>query len=342
MTKSISKNLPKATHFGDVHLNGFDLSSVVLEDGRRLFSDRSLAYAFGIRGGGAYYKRKKNATNDSAVLPEYLSASFLKPFISNELIEKFDSAVEYTAKNGKKSRGIDATVLADICDVYVTAKNKGVDNDNFLKVADNAYTMIKAFAKVGIIALVDEATGYQYDREKEALQQILKLYVAEDILEWQKTFHDPFYQEIFRLRKWPFTTNGINSRPGVVGTYTNTFIYGQMPIGVMDKIRAVTPKNKKGHYVYKFHQSLTPEIGKEHLKKQLIEVTTLMSISQTWQEFIDLFNRKYKKQGKQLSIDFGEEEEKQKNEMNATEFDRSLKGIMAAGKPPPFKGKETE
>lgn len=84
----------KATHQVELTLNGFELSCAVLDDENRtrVFSERTIATAFGIKGGGSYWKRKKEG---SAVLPEYLSASYLKPFISNELLEKFDSALIY-------------------------------------------------------------------------------------------------------------------------------------------------------------------------------------------------------------------------------------------------------
>jgi hypothetical protein len=44
------------------------------------------------------------------------------------------------------------------------------------------------FARVGIIALVDEATGYQEVRDHEALQEILKRYISEELLVWVRTF----------------------------------------------------------------------------------------------------------------------------------------------------------
>lgn len=68
---------------------------------------------------------------------------------------------------------------------------------------------MRVFARVGITALVDEATGYQYDREKNELQKILKAYIAEDLLPWQKRFPDIYYKELFRLNGWDFTVNGI-------------------------------------------------------------------------------------------------------------------------------------
>jgi len=161
---------------------------------------------------------------------------------------------------------------------------------------------MRSFAKVGIIALIDEATGYQYVRENNELQQILKAYVSEEILSWQKTFHDQFYKEIFRLKKWDFTAFGIKNRPGIVGTYTNQFIYSQLPKDVVEFIKDRTPKSETGGYKVRLHQSLTPDIGREHLRNQIIAVTTLMSVSRTWEEFKRLFERKYG----QIELDFGD------------------------------------
>jgi hypothetical protein len=68
-------------------------------DGKRVLSERSLANAFGIKGGGAYWSRKK--IDSSAVLPEYLSANYLKDFISTELRNKLNSAaIEYISVSG--------------------------------------------------------------------------------------------------------------------------------------------------------------------------------------------------------------------------------------------------
>ena len=68
---------------------------------------------------------------------------------------------------------------------------------------------MRAFARVGITALVDEATGYQYEREHDELQKILKAYISEELLPWQKRFPDIFYKELFRLNGWNYTVNGI-------------------------------------------------------------------------------------------------------------------------------------
>ena len=56
-------------------------------------------------------------------------------------------------------------------------------------------------AKVGLIALVDEATGYQYEREEDALQMKLKLYLqSEEIRKWEPTFPDELWKDSADLR----------------------------------------------------------------------------------------------------------------------------------------------
>ena len=90
---------------------------------------------------------------------------------------------------------------------------------------------------IGITALVDEATGYQYEREKDELQKILKAYISEELLQWQKTFPEKYYQEIFRLNGWDFTLSSIKKRPGVVGIWTNKLIYEQLPKGCLKSLK---------------------------------------------------------------------------------------------------------
>jgi len=109
------------------------------------------------------------------------------------------------------------------------------------------------------------------------LQKILTAYVSDEIAKWQLTFKIDFYKELFRLWKQSFNPNNIK-KPSFVGTLTNKFIYKAMPEGVSEVVKDNTPKTKSGNYKYRFHQSLTPEIGREHLKTQIIEVTALMSV----------------------------------------------------------------
>lgn len=111
--------------------------------------------------------------------------------------------------------------------------------------------MIRGFARVGIVALIDEATGYQYERERFELQKILTAYVSEEILKWQLTFRDDFYKEIFRLWDLPFIPKYIKNKPSFIGKLTIKYIYDQMPRGVIEKVKENIGKTKNGNWKYR-------------------------------------------------------------------------------------------
>jgi hypothetical protein len=281
------------THEGELDLNGLKIPCYILDDGTRVLSGRGMQIALNMVDDD---DEKQTA---GTRLSRYLNQKTLNPFIFNgKDVDHFNPIICY--KGDAKINGYEATILADICDAFLEARKHINLSARQQIIAQQCEILIRGFARVGIIALVDEATGYQYDRERDELQKILKAYISEEILNWQLTFTDAFYREIFRLKKWKFTAPDIKKRPGVVGRYTNQFIYEMMPKGVLQKLKSNTPKSESGNYIYRFHQSLTPNIGREHLRNQILVVTTLMSIARSWDEFLTLFQRKFG----QLSLDF--------------------------------------
>jgi len=201
---STEKKLLKAEYNGELPLVGFPITCAVLENETRVISERSLALALGIRGGGAHWQNKK-LKNESAILPEYVSAKYLKPFISPEIEEKLKAPIKYVSKSGAEASGMFAEVLPDICHIWIQAKEKGaLKNETQKQIAENAYTLLRGFAHVGIIALIDEATGYQAVRSRKSLQEILEKFIAKELRPWVKTFPDEFYENYFRLRGWQY------------------------------------------------------------------------------------------------------------------------------------------
>ena len=302
---------------GTLNLGENKLPCYVLEDGTRVLSGRKMQEILKVVDGNI----------SGTKLPQFLSNSILKPFIfSNKDAAHFDPIICFKGK--QRINGYEATVLTDICEAILRARRSGVKmTERQQTVANQCEILLSSFAKIGIIALIDEATGYQNEREHFELQKILSAYISEEILKWQLTFTDDFYREGYRLWGLPFIPKYIKNKPSFIGKLTTKYIYDLLPDGVVDKIKEKTGKTDKGNWKYKWHQSLTPEIGREHLKKQIIEVTTLMSISKSKSEFNELFERKYNAKPIQLELEFNEDINEVKSKSN-DDFDKGIDKII--------------
>ena len=318
--------MKKITHEGTLELTSkLSLPCYVLDDGTRVISGRGMQDVLRLVDEGSVGQKPGSR------LTRLLNNKSLKPFIFKAKEADHFKPIECT-KGHAKINGYEATVLVDICDAMLEARKQKVKMTARQKIiTDQCEILIRSFARIGIIALVDEATGYQYDREKKELQTILKFYISEEILEWQKTFHDNFYKEIFRLWEIPFTPQGIKKKPQFVGRLTNKLIYEKLPRGVLVKLKENTPRTEGGNWKYKLHQSLTPEVGREHLKKQLYEVTALASVSKNKREFLQFMEKKYG----QLELPFTDIEELEPSlkEENKMSFGNAISKIAKAGKP---------
>lgn len=268
---------PKATHSGTWEIgNGLEIECYVMDNKERVFSLRGAAKSMGLAGGGGI------------ALKRNLNAAFLSPYLSDELKDwiykaNTNSLPQYITKSGTAFQPIKSSVFVDLCKAYIDAKQDGVLKlESQITVADRMYAIMTAFAKTGLDAIIDEVTGYQYDREQDELQKLLSKYVSEELMPWTKRFPDEFYKQMFRLKGWTYTGK---NRPQYVGKLTNQYIYDQLPDGVLQELKEKTPKNKR------LHQSLTESVGVPHLDKQLQKTIGLMQASDTWEEFEILFDK---------------------------------------------------
>nr|DAI63918.1 MAG TPA: P63C domain protein [Caudoviricetes sp.] len=280
-----------------LHLGELEIPCYVLEDGTRVFSGRGIQKAIG-------YDNKSGQWMSSFCKMEGISSYLCAG--DNSISERLSNPVKFKRNDAGGSQsttnGYEVTLLVDICSAIIDANRAGVFNDE--TIVRNADIIIRSVAKVGIIALVDEATGYQYERENDELQKILKAYISEELLPWQKRFPDIFYKELFRLNGWDFTVKGIKKRPGIIGKWTNMFIYEELPNGVLDELKKKTPKNESGNRTSRYHQLLTLDIGEPNLEKQINKVITLFQVSDNMKQFCDNFKKMKMRQIGQMEIPF--------------------------------------
>ncbi|MBI5409931.1 MAG: P63C domain-containing protein [Nitrospirae bacterium] len=283
-------------------IGGEKIPCYVLDDGTRILRERSVATALGRKGGGAHWQKKKSAEK-SALLPEYLSLKNLDPYITEDMRESLLNPITYRLKSGSIAQGIPAKLLTDICNIWLTAREKGALTKSQLITAYKAELLMRGFAQVGIIALVDEVTGYQEARTKHALQEILEKFIAKELRPWIKTFPDDFYKEIFRLNNWEFKTSSVK-RPGVIGTWTNDIVYNRLAPGVRDELHRLAERDEKGRAKHKLFQRLTEGTGHPKLREHLAAVTALMKAATNWKDFKHLLQRALPAYGSNLQIPY--------------------------------------
>jgi hypothetical protein len=280
-----------------LRLGNLEIPCYVLDNGMRVFSGRGIQKAIG-------YDSKSGQWMNSFCKMDGVSSYLCAG--DNSISERLSKPIKFKRNNAGGSQstanGYEVTLLVDICSAIIDANRAGVfDNDVIVR---NADIIIRSVAKVGIIALVDEATGYQYERENDELQKILKAYISEELLPWQKRFPDIFYKELFRLNGWDYTVNGIKKRPGIIGKWTNTFIYEELPNGVLEELKKKTPKSESGNRTNRYHQLLTTDIGEPNLEKQINKVITLFQVSDNMKQFCDNFKKMKMRQIGQMELPF--------------------------------------
>ena len=295
----------KADYVGKLHLGEKTIPCAVLNDGTRVLSERSVAQSLGKKGGGAHWQRKKSDIS-GALLPEYVSAKILESYISEETKEKLLNPISYKSKTGGEAKGIPATLLPEICDIWLKARDNGaLTTESQKTTAKNAEMLLRAFAHVGIIALVDEATGYQEIRDRIALQQILDKYLTDEWAKWTKTFPDDYYKDLFRLKNIPYPpVPSTTKKPSYVGHWTNDIIYDRLAPGVKKALKEKNPRLPSGFRGRKHHQYLTRDYGHPELTDLLSNVIFLMKSCSDWDDFKERLNRAKPKYGKTLLLDF--------------------------------------
>ncbi|MGA2407070.1 MAG: P63C domain-containing protein [Bacteroidales bacterium] len=319
----IKEKLPRATHSGQIEVAGFKIDCYNLDNGERVLSRIGFLRAMGRKG-----KAKGGRKYDSEFqTPVFLSATNIKSLITNEILENSKPIFFYDL-SGNTSIGYQGNLLPQTAFLYSQAYDKGLLKPNQFHIGEQSKILVKGFLRVSIISLIDEATGYQYDREQNELQTILKLFISEEILAWQKAFHLNFYKEIFRLWNVPFTDKNISRKPQFIGKLTNELVYKNLPKGtfILEKLKSKTPKTIGGNFRYRLHQSLTADVGREALKKVIYSVETLATISDSKEQFKRLVEDRYG----QREIHFAEfwdiVETPKINK--PTDFDKELIGLL--------------
>jgi hypothetical protein len=299
--KKARANMVRITHTGNLNLGGFQLPCYVTAKGERLLSGRGLQEALRLVDEEAPASGQKPGSR----VDRFLTAKWSKSLIYKNKLPDHFSPVRCLYE-GKQISGYRAEVLADVCEAMLEARDLGLlTTTRRLAIAKQCEILMRGFMRVGIIALVDEATGYQRDRTRDALAQILEAYVAKELQPYIRTFDAAYYEHMFRLRGLPYPPAKAQYRPAYFGHLTNDIIYRRLAPGVLTALKEEAKKEQKKT---KLFQHLTAGFGRQELLKHLGTVIGFMKISKDWPDFMQKLNIVSTRYGETMALDLDEKD----------------------------------
>jgi len=248
----------------------------VLDDGTRVITQGSFLQALG-------RSRTVRRTAIDEDLPPIIQGKALRPFISEALLQRAKAIPFRLPNSNTRALGYNAELLPDVCEVFLAARKERALPSNQAHIAAQAELLVRGLARVGIIALVDEATGYQDVRTKDALAKILEEFVDRELQPYLTTFPVDYYKQLFRLRGLPYNVSG--ARPQYFGKLTNDIVYHRLAPGVLEELKRIQEKGSTGKPKHKLFQRLTSNVGYPKLREHLGSVVTIMKLSTDYADF---------------------------------------------------------
>jgi hypothetical protein len=271
------KPIPKATHEGILIIGDIEIPCAVLEDGTRLLTQSGVMIALGRSRqakGRQYYDADVN-------LPAFLTAKNLKPFIPSDL-SVTSSQIEFKTLSGARAFGYSADLLPRVCGVFLDAQAAHALIPRLQgHIAERALILIRGFANVGIIALIDEATGFQYDRPKRDLEEYLAKFLSESLRRWVRSFPGDYFKHLCRLKGVPLRPD--MKLPQYFGHITNDLVYRRIAPGLLRAIKE--RRNERGNQSNKLHWWTSEDLGRPELLLHLGTVVGLMKLHNDYDEF---------------------------------------------------------
>lgn len=269
---------------GRLRIGEVDLEVYVLQDRRRVISKRAMANALTLKseGGNAFLRTMTRKGISQTISPTLRSA--------------IENPIPFTGIRGESCDGYEAATLIEICDAIIEARNQNALAASQYFLAHQAEIIVRSAAKVGIIAMVDEATGY-LDKVKGEYRRLFEGYVKDELSEWEKHFPDKFFDMIYRLYGLKRQQPDTSKHPQFFGHFIRKFVYFPLANSngaILDQLEKRNPVvYSGGGRKYKFFQYLSDEVGADAFKQHLWQVVGIGESSRDKRGFEQSFYRAF-------------------------------------------------
>ncbi|MGC3990621.1 MAG: HigA family addiction module antitoxin [Chthoniobacteraceae bacterium] len=151
--------------WGELKLGSWACHAYVLSDERRIISAVNVAKLFGFKG---------SIPSVGTSLGNLIDSPYLKSPMMAELRTRVAKPIKFINHEKIVSDGYEGETIVEFCKALLEVRRIGGLPVWAKAHADTAEMIVISLAKVGIIALIDEATGYQARRHKDALQETVR------------------------------------------------------------------------------------------------------------------------------------------------------------------------
>ena len=276
--------VPTAETDGLLKIGDVDLEVYVLGDRRRVISKKAMAKALNLKseGGNAFMRT--------------MTRKGIKTLLHDNLLAKIESPISFEGMRGESCDGFEAETLIEICDLLIEARNQDLLSPSQQFLARQSEFIIRSAAKIGIIALVDEATGYK-DKTKDEYKRLFEKFLRQEFRQWEQEFPDKFFAMIYRLyglkRQKPDSTK----HPQFFGHFIRKFVYFPLANSNGAILEELEKKNpvvySSGGRRRKFFQYLADEIGMDSFRQHLWQVVGIGEASPNKTQFERSFYRAF-------------------------------------------------
>ncbi|MFH5805287.1 P63C domain-containing protein [Alienimonas sp. DA493] len=260
---------PRSTHRGSAPIGNVSWPCAVLDDPdrTRVFVGRGLARGFGFSG-----------KSGGAQLTRFLNSKTLSPYRDSGLLVVPKVVKFHHGQGGGLAHGYPAVILPRMCSAIIDAAIDGLLQERHRPMLEVARRLNRGLSEVGVVALVDEATGFERERPNDTLRRLIMELLSPEERPWQKRIPDWFYEGVFRLKDWDWPGSINDARKWrVLAGVTRELIYDRMPSGMVEALDDVNPV-VGGKRSAKHHQHLK-DAGLKLFDAILYDIETCMTLT---------------------------------------------------------------
>lgn len=290
--KAEKAKLPVAAYSGTLKIGDIEIACHVLDNGLQVLSERAVTKALGGKRGGSHWKRLKaqegQESDEPSITLPVLSATNIAPYVDAELAEGLQNKIYFRTQEGMSDgHGIEARLLPMILNTLLKVRDAKAEHPSQRDIIVQADLLMRGFALVGITALIDEATGYKRDKEKEALAKILEAFVAKEMQPWVRTFPPEFFENMCRLNGVEYPPKG-NRMPQYFGHIINDVVYSRLAPTLLQELKKAKSASERKAKLFQF---LTTDMGHPKLQQHLAVTVVLQNMAKSQANWIELMDQ---------------------------------------------------